>query len=58
LNDLNGDRTMSGTGPKTTSLNRRAMLKTAAAAGAACLAPTIIPASALGSESAAGARST
>jgi predicted dehydrogenase len=39
---------MFGTGPLTKKLNRRAYLKTAAAAGAACVAPTIIPASALG----------
>ena len=36
------------TGPRTKKLNRRQYLKTTAAAGAACLAPTIIPASALG----------
>jgi hypothetical protein len=39
---------MSGSGPLTKDLNRRECLKTAAAAGAALLMPTIIPASALG----------
>ena len=39
---------MSRTGPSTKKLNRRQYLKTAAAAGAACFMPTIIPASALG----------
>ncbi len=39
---------MSRTGPRTKKLNRRQILKTTAAAGAACFAPTIIPASALG----------
>jgi predicted dehydrogenase len=40
---------MSGTNPPTKKLSRRQYLKrTAAAAGAACLAPTVIPASALG----------
>jgi Oxidoreductase family, C-terminal alpha/beta domain/Oxidoreductase family, NAD-binding Rossmann fold len=39
---------MPRTGPLTTKLNRRQYLKTATAAGAACLVPTIIPASALG----------
>ena len=39
---------MSRTGPLTKKLNRRQCLKTAAAAGAACFMPTIIPASALG----------
>src|SRR5881394_1944965 len=46
---LDGDLTMSGTGPPTrTKLNRRDSLKTMAAAGAACLMPTIVPARALG----------
>ena len=40
---------MSRTGPPTKpTLNRRESLKTMAAAGAACLMPTIVPASALG----------
>jgi predicted dehydrogenase len=39
---------MSRTGPRTKKLNRREYLKTTAAAGVAWLAPTIIPASALG----------
>ncbi len=40
---------MSGTGPpETARLNRRETLKTMAAAGAACLMPTIVPAQALG----------
>lgn len=39
---------MSRSGPLAKKLNRRECLKSAAAAGAACLAPTIIPASALG----------
>ena len=39
---------MSGSGPLTSKLSRRQYLKTAAAAGAACFMPTIIPASALG----------
>jgi len=39
---------MSRNRPLTKNLNRRQVLKTAAAAGAACLAPTIVPASALG----------
>src|SRR5271168_160811 len=44
---------MSRTGPLTTTmLNRRESLKTMAAAGAACLMPTIIPASALGRDGA------
>src|SRR5262245_14294795 len=47
--DLDGANAMSRTGPLTNKmLNRRQTLKTMAAAGAACLAPTIIPASALG----------
>ena len=41
---LHGDNTMSRTGPFTKKLNRRQCLKTAAAAGAACFMPTIIPA--------------
>src|SRR5881396_3244229 len=46
---FDGDNAMSRTGPLTKKmLNRRQYLKTVAAAGAACLAPTIIPASALG----------
>ena len=44
---------MSRTGPRTKKLNRRQYLKkTTAAAGAACLAPTIIPAKALGRDGA------
>ena len=40
---------MSRNGPRATKLNRRQYLKkTTAAAGALCLAPTIIPARALG----------
>src|SRR5262245_17646857 len=39
---------MSETGPLTKKVNRRDYLKTTAAAGVAWLAPTIIPASALG----------
>jgi len=39
---------MSRNGPLTKNLNRRQCLKAAAAAGAACIVPTIIPASALG----------
>src|SRR3954462_11703664 len=46
---LDGDHTMSRTEPPTKpTLNRRESLKTMAAAGAACLMPTIVPASALG----------
>ena len=44
---------MSRTGPLTkTTMSRRESLKTMAAAGAACLVPTIIPASALGRDGA------
>ena len=45
---LTEKNTMSGSGPLTSKLSRRQYLKTAAAAGAACFMPTIIPASALG----------
>ena len=44
---------MSGTGPPAkTTLTRRESLKTMAAAGAACLMPTIVPAKALGRDGA------